>query len=421
MTEIILTQYNGSILGPIAKVLGTIMGAIYSFMDNVLGIQNISLSIILFTIFIYMCMFPLTYKQQKFSKLSTKMNPELQAVNKKYQGKKDQASMAKMQEETQAIYQKYGISPTGGCLTSLIQMPIFFALYRVFYSVPAYIGNVKNIFGDAVNGIIGTTGFADKMTDFIADNKIMVTGVDFTAKGDTLSNYVIDVLNKMGASGWDAIRDVFPNLSDVFTSTQSQLNHVNNFLGLNIAETPFTIIKDSFASGAYLLMIMAFLIPVVSYATQVISIKMMPVSSESTDQMAQQMKTMNKIMPLFSLVMCFTVPVGLGIYWIMGPLIRSVQQFFMNKHWEKVNLDDIIKQNQEKAKKKRAKMGIAENQITNTAKMSTKANVSLSNDISVEEKEEKIHQAQEYAKTAKPGSMAAKANMVRDFNERNNK
>lgn len=61
--------------------------------------------------------------------------------------------------------------------------------------------------------------------------------------------------------------------------------------------------------------------------------------------------------------MCFTVPVGLGIYWIAGAVVRSVQQFFLNKHFEKINLEDIIKKNQEKAKKKREKMGIAENRF----------------------------------------------------------
>ena len=116
MSDIILTAYSGAILGPIARVLGWIMNWIYQFMDQVLGIENISLTIILFTIFIYMCLFPITYKQQKFSKLSLKMQPELQKIQKKYQNKKDQASMMAMQEETQAVYQKYGVSPTGSCV-----------------------------------------------------------------------------------------------------------------------------------------------------------------------------------------------------------------------------------------------------------------------------------------------------------------
>ena len=108
MIDIILTQYDGAILGPIAKLLGWIMNAIFNMMDSLFGIQNIGLCIILFTIVIYMCMFPLTYKQQKFSKMSAKMSPELNALRKKYEGKQDQASLMAMQDEQKAIYEKYG-------------------------------------------------------------------------------------------------------------------------------------------------------------------------------------------------------------------------------------------------------------------------------------------------------------------------
>ena len=83
MSDMLLTAYNGAILGPIAKLLGWIMNGMYILMEKV-GITNVGLSIILFTIVIYALMFPLTYKQQKFSKLSQKMNPELQAVQTKY-------------------------------------------------------------------------------------------------------------------------------------------------------------------------------------------------------------------------------------------------------------------------------------------------------------------------------------------------
>ena len=99
MSEIILTQYNGKILGPIAKVLGWIMNGIYYVLNSLFGIENIGLCIIILTLIIYACLFPLTYKQQKFSKLSQKMNPELQAIQKKYKNKRDQVSMQKMQEE----------------------------------------------------------------------------------------------------------------------------------------------------------------------------------------------------------------------------------------------------------------------------------------------------------------------------------
>ena len=138
--------------------------------------------------------------------------------------------------------------------------------------------------------------------------------------------------------------------------------------------------------------------------------------------MAQQMQMMNKMMPLFSLFMCFTVPVGLGIYWIGSALVRCVQQFFLNKHFDKINLEDIIKKNQEKAKKKREKMGISENQISNAARMNTRTMVDKSkNSLMSPEKEAEIERSREAGARAKAGSMTAKANMVRDFNEKNSR
>ncbi len=422
MTDIILTQYDGAILGPIAKLLGWIMSGIYYVMEHVFGIQNIGLAIIILTLVIYLCMFPVTYKQQKYSKLTQKMQPELQEVQKKYKGKKDQVSMQKMQEETQAIYEKYGTSPTGGCLYMFISFPILLALYRVINNVPAYIGSVKDIFTDSVNGIMATEGFADTMVKFIEDNRIAVAANFESTDNGVLFNSIIDVLYKMGESGWDALRNTFTGLSDVLTSTQESLNHVNFFLGLNIGESPWYIMRNAFSDKAWLLLIGALLIPVVSWLTQVLNMKLMPsAASSDNDQMARQMKTMNTMMPLFSFVMCFTVPVGLGIYWIAGALFRSIQQVLLNKHMEKINLDDIIAENREKAKKKREKMGISGNQISNAARMNTRGETHLSNELSYAEKEKILEEANQKRKSAKAGSMTAKANMVREFNERNNK
>ena len=430
MSEMLLTAYDGAILGPIAKLLGWLMNGVYYLMAQV-GSENVGLSIIIFTIVIYLLLFPLTYKQQKFSKLSQKMQPEINAINKKYQGKKDRESMMAMNEETQAVYEKYGVSMTGSCANMLIQMPLLFALYRVFMNVPAYVAGVKNNFTALVDGIMATGGYQDKMAKLVTDLKIVTQPVaDFTVTDTTtLSNSIVDVLYKMNSSGWDTLKDTFPSLTDTISATYETVSHVNNFLGLNISDTPWQIITTNFANHSYLLVLGALLVPIISYLTQVLSMKMVSTQtsengsgSEQADAMARQIKTMNKTMPLFSLVMCFTVPVGLGIYWIAGAVVRIVQQFILNKHFEKIDLDDIIKKNQEKAKKKREKMGIAENQISSAARMNTRQMVdSNKKQLTTAEKELAIEKANAARAKAKEGSMSAKANLVRDFNERNNK
>ena len=428
MSEMLLTAYNGAILGPIAKLLGWIMNGMYILMEKV-GITNVGLSIILFTIVIYALMFPLTYKQQKFSKLSQKMNPELQAVQKKYKDKKDTVSMQNMQSETQQIYEKYGVSPTGSCVQMLIQMPLLLALYRVFMNVPAYISSVKDVYLDLVDKIMATSGYQDIMTNLMSTLKLNTVQVDFTATDTTtLQNYVVDVLSKMSSTGWDSLRESFPALTDSIDSTYGVVSHVNNFIGLNISDTPFQIIKAAFAGGSILMAVLALLIPVISYLTQVLNIKLMPTAATAggdNDQMAQQMKMMNRTMPLFSLVMCFTVPVGLGIYWIASAVVRSVQQWFINRHLDKMDINDLVNENMKKMEKQRTKEGLPPQKITNQANQSTKnINTKIdkgSSNTNAEERARKVEESYQNARNAKPGSIAAKANMVRDFDERNKK
>ena len=419
----VMTQYSGSILGPIARLLGWIMNWIYLFLSNI-GIENIGLTIIGLTVLIYMCMLPLTIKQQKFSKLQQKMQPELKKIQEKYKGKKDQESQIAMNQETQALYAKYGVSPVGSCLQLLIQMPIFFALYRVIYNVPAYVSGVKAAFSGLVNGIVATDGFADTMTAFAEELKLQATiRADFhNSDMNVVKNYIVDAIYKMSTSGWDTLRENFPNLADTINSTEVHLNHMNYFLGMNISNSPFQTISDSLKTHSYGLIVLALLVPIASYATQMLNIKLMPQAETDPDNpMARQMKMMNYTMPLFSLVLCFTVPVGLGIYWVFSALTRCIQQVFVNRHIQNLDLDDMIAKNAAKRKKTLEKMGIDENQIRQAARMNTKRNERLSSNMSAQEREEKIEKSYEMRKNANPNSLAAKANMVREFNERNNK
>ena len=84
MTTFILTANQGKILGPLAKLLGMAMNGIY-FLLSKIGITNVALTIIVFTVIIYLCLMPLTVKHQKFSKMTQIMNPEIQAIQKKVQ------------------------------------------------------------------------------------------------------------------------------------------------------------------------------------------------------------------------------------------------------------------------------------------------------------------------------------------------
>ena len=415
MLGLVATQHTGAILGPVAKLLGWVMNAIFNMMDSLFGIQNIGLCIILFTIVIYMCMFPLTYKQQKFSKMSAKMSPELNALRKKYEGKQDQASLMAMQDEQKAIYEKYGVSPSGSCIQLLIQMPVLFALYRVIYNVPAYITGVKNVFLPLVNKILTMEGSVEYMTE-------LGTSLGVSKKLDfSQANTIVDVLNKFQSKNWVELADKFPELSDMIFKTQSEIDHMNTFLGINIANSPATLLK----TGSILLIIGAIAIPVLAALTQWLNVKLMPqaaATENADDPMSQSMKQMNLMMPIMSAVFCFTLPTGMGLYWIMSALVRSVQQVFLNRHFDKMDLDAIIKSNLEKVNEKRAKQGLPPQRINEKAIRAAQAKPVDEAKAAAKkaQTQENIKKATAYYnENAKPGSIASKANMVKKFDEKN--
>ncbi len=157
MSGIFLTSCtNFFLIRWIANILGFIMNLFYIVIDK-FGIGKISICIIVFTIIVKLVMLPINIKQQKTMKLNSVIMPEIQAIQKKYANKKDNDSMMKQQAELNAVYQKYGTSPTGGCLPMLIQFPILLALYAVMACLPNYINEIQDMYNDGVvSYVIGT-------------------------------------------------------------------------------------------------------------------------------------------------------------------------------------------------------------------------------------------------------------------------
>lgn len=365
MMSVFLTTYQGAILGPIARLLGYILQGLYSVL-SVVGIENTGICMILFTFIVNALMIPMQIKQQKFAKMSSVMNPELMAIQAKYKNKKDQESQQKMSLETQAVYQKYGVSPVSGCLPMLITLPILFALYRVIYNIPAYVPQVYDIY-DGLAKVLQEAGvtvsqLADK--SYISNPTYVVTQAVKAAKSDAGNiNYYIDVLSQFNSSGWDVLIKNHPDLSEVITKTAHQAQDINYFLGLNIADTPK--IKS-----------VSVIIPIFSIVTQYISTKLSMAGTQqqnlnSDNPMGQSMQTMNTVMPFMTGFMCLMFPIGVGIYWIAGNVFRIFQQLCINLYFSKINMDDLIKENVDKAKKKYEKMGMDPSVLDKAAKTRT--------------------------------------------------
>ncbi len=426
MSGIVLTQSSTPIIGQVAWLLGQLMNGIFIVLDSIFSIQNIGLSIIVFTIIIYTLMIPLTYKQQKFQKLSSVMNPEIQKVQKKYKGKKDQQSMLKQQEETKLIYEKYGTNPTGGCLQLVIQMPILFGLYKVIQNIPAYVDSMKEAYMPLAEKILSSPQHLNVLEKIGSEAPIYISPdkVEYSQV-----NTVVDVLYKFQSETWQTLVDQAPELSSLAESTQEAVTHFNSFLGINIANAPLSIIRDNWETNI-LVAIVALLIPLLAGLSQYLSIRISQSAQPPMDPenpMANSMKTMNTVMPLMSVWMCFSFPSGLGIYWIISAVVRTVQQLAITKYLDGKDLDAMIQVNRDKAAAKREKKG------TSASKLNEMAQKNAKKIEAYKEQQEKVQNSK--ANTAKkstnnnkvansnvskPGSLASKANLVKEYNEGNN-
>ena len=426
-----MTKVSMPIIGWVSEILGWMINVIYSGLE-LIGITNIGLSIILFTLVVYLLMTPLQIKQQKFSKLNAVMQPEIQKIQKKYNGKKDQDSMMKQNEEISAVYQKYGVSPTGSCVQLLIQMPVLLALYQVIYHIPGYITGVRNVFTGLTAKIMSVDGFGSIISQFLTDNKITMTGI--TANTEFTKATTIDFLYKLSPSQLEKFSQIsdFSGFSDLFDKVAQQTSHMNTFLNLNISDTPLAIIKSGMAQGGaagYRLVFSAVMVPILAWLTQWMNYKLMPQPKQAPNSepsaMEASMKSMNTFMPIMSAVFCFTFPVGIGIYWVIGAVIRCIQQLVINRKMEQMDMEELVRHNQEKMKKKMEKRGVSAQQINQQARMNAR-NIQApdkTSGLSQEEKAAQRKKATEYYNNAnvKPGSLAAKANMVKQFDEKNAK
>ena len=341
--------------------------------------------------------------------------------------------MMKMNVETKAVYEKYGTSMTGGCLQLVIQLPILLALYRVIYNIPAYVSSVKTYFMQVVYAITNVSNVADlpegagaSLLQFATDHNIPLTGItkigDLVGdSGEVLGNKMVDILYKLNPEQWSELAKRFPEAATAITENSAAIESMNSFLGINLATNPW----QGFSPSA------AWLIPILAGLSQWFSAKLMMSNQPQQDEnstSAQMMKQMNVMMPLMSVFFCFTFPAAIGIYWVASSVFQIIQQMIVNAYLNKVDMDEMIKKNLEKANAKRAKKGLPPQKISQNATMNAR-NIQAAQQREEQARNEKLERTKQqvkesneyYNKDAKPGSLASKAAMVAKYNEKHNK
>lgn len=412
-------MYN-AIIEPIASLLGKVLDVLFVGI-NAIGLGNIAIAIILFTLLVKLLMLPLTAKQSKMMKLNSIIGPEVRAIQNKYKDKKgDQNAMLKMQEETKAVYAKYGTSQMGGCVQMLIQFPILLALYRVFQRIPMYVTSLKalfiNILGDGGNGIMSAADYSDFMSNTF--NTGTLAKIDWSNVNDA-----VVAMNSFTTEQWNLLKEHFTSYASVIADNQTKITEMNTFLGINVSQVPTLALN------------IAILIPILSGVTQYISVRVSqgkPNQDDSDNPAAASMKMMNIFMPIMSAFIAFSVPAGLGLYWIATAVIQTIIQICINRYYDKLGVDEIVRRNVEQRNKKRAKKGLPPEKIAKNATTSTKK---IDSETKSQERIDKLQQKKEqndkkvkeileatnYYKSAKPGSLAEKAGMVAKYNEKNSK
>ena len=352
--DILLSKVTTPVINWISELLGLVMNGIYTVL-NMMGTEKVGFSILIYTVVVYMILLPITIRTQKQSKIQSYMQPEMTKVQKKYAGRRDTASQMAMQQDMQKIYDKYGFSPYGTCLPMIVQLVLLWGVYQVIYHIPGYVTKIGEIFTAIADKIMAVPSYVDAMTTFISEN--LSGRVAIAADGLTSTN-IVDALYLLKPSQWTALSqvDAFSSISGEIADIQASVENVNMFMGMNISMSPWDVIQDSFSTGAWGFLFLAIAVPVLAWFTQWIGIKLQPSQGAIADSpMSGSLKSTMIIMPIFSAIICATLSLGVGIYWIAGAVIRAIQMVVINRRMMKVDMDEVIKKNLEKAAKRKAK------------------------------------------------------------------
>lgn len=338
--------------------LGWILNLFYEL------IGNYGVTIILFTIFIKLALFPLDLKQRRSMARTQKIQPLLMEVQKKYANDKE-----RLNQETMKLYQKYGINPMGGCLPMLIQFPIIIALYWVVRKPILYMMGVD---------LDETWRIAEAFSAWASSNKELLP--ESLLKAIPLT-YQKSMSNNTFGMHEIQIAQMMHNYPEILDNSLISQHWDNlktidfSFLGMNLADTPSfgALMKALTGNTADLTMSTALLwiIPILSGASSLLSSFVMNGANKTKKEKnivlaenekpqnsapgADSMKSMTYIMPLFSAWFAFTLPAAIGLYWTISNIIQIAQQILVKKMFSKdISLEELEGDiNNVKSRKKR--------------------------------------------------------------------
>lgn len=338
-------------MGIINNFFGMILNIIFEGVAMLTPMCTLGITIIVFTIVTRLLLTPLQIKQMRTTRAMSKIQPELQKIQKKYENKKDQQSQMAYSQELQGLYKKYKISPFAGCLPMLIQFPLIIALYNVLRMPSRYISKLGDLYTQLADILTQNIPNIDqvitKVTEQIPLNQNAVLDIkklgDAAQLSDTLSHFNTDQWALLKSNVSPQIYGLLENLLDV--------KHGFEYFLVNLVDSPAQLV----ANGQYL----ALLIPILAGASTFIFSKItmaasQPAQGTDNNPANSMIKTMNIVMPIMMGVFSYQVANGLALYWIASNIIMMFQQIWVNKIVDKQQavLEEQLRKDREAAKAK---------------------------------------------------------------------
>lgn len=293
-----------------ANIFGHILNFIYDI------VQNYGLAIIIFSILIKLLMIPISIKQQKTMKKSTKIQAKMKELQFKYKNNPE-----KLNQETMELYKKENMSPFSGCLSAIVQIILLFAVFYLVRSPLTYMKKIDTTVIEKYNKII---------KEYQLSENSAYPEIDVIREIDNIKN----LKNNENIEQTEERTD----LADIKEEELENLKINMDFLGLNLAQVP----TKSSDWKAYIIPILYVLISVISMRiTNPTAPKTKPVENkdekslakpeEEFDPMAQMNKNMNMMFPIMYLAVALIAPLGLALYWLMNSLLMIVERLTLNK------------------------------------------------------------------------------------------
>lgn len=368
----------------ITRFFGVIISFIFDLVASITPVGALGITIIVFTIVTRLLMTPLQISQQKYSRMMNLIQPELDKMMKKYKNKMDQESQLLFMQERKALFKKYKVNSSAGCLTMLIQLPLIWALFRVLRQPSRYIDKLKVVYDNMASVIMDKVpnyeqylnGFIEQVTK-TTNSKFDLTAMKQVDKVMGLP----DFLSHLTSMQWNELLPKFTaDVQQAINSNYAQKLNYEYFLGINLVDSPQQLISN----GVYLAILVPILVGVSTYIFSKLNMStnasMKKATSTSTSNSEfnteSMMKTMTLTMPIITAMFAYSTSSGLALYWIAGNIIMMGQQFIVNKIVDKQQAkieEQIRKENEQlKATKKVVKKKVIKKVPVSELKGSTK-------------------------------------------------